>query len=62
MPGGSAGDAAGLLWRFKGNMRFPAGEAFDDGSWLSVLRGSGRETGRGADRSSFTRAVRVMRP
>ena len=34
---------AELLWRCKGNMRLPAGEAFDDGSWRSVLRGSGRD-------------------
>ncbi len=34
---------AELLWRFKGNMKFPVIEAAGDGSWLSVMRGSGRD-------------------
>ncbi|MCY3879000.1 MAG: IS4 family transposase [Rhodobacteraceae bacterium] len=34
---------ADLLWRVKTNMRFPVIERLDDGSWRSVLRGSGRD-------------------
>ena len=37
---------ADLLWRCKGNMRFPVTLALDDGSWLSVLCGSGRDRRR----------------
>ena len=37
---------AELLWRVKSNMRFPVVEALDDGSWRSVLRGSGRDRRR----------------
>ena len=37
---------ADLLWRFKGNMKFPVAEALDDGSWRSVIRGSGRDRRR----------------
>ncbi|MXX90742.1 MAG: hypothetical protein F4213_13810 [Boseongicola sp. SB0677_bin_26] len=37
---------ADLLWRFKGSMKFPVVEAFDDGSWRSVIRGSGRDRRR----------------
>ena len=39
----AAATGAELLWRCKGNMHFPVIEALDDGSWLSVLRGSGRD-------------------
>ena len=39
----AAATGAELLWRCKGNMHFPVTEALDDGSWLSVLRGSGRD-------------------
>ena len=34
---------ADLLWRFKRTMKFPVIEALDDGSWRSVIRGSGRD-------------------
>ncbi len=47
---------AGLLRRCKGNMRLPAGEAFDDGSWPSVLIGSG--PGRRKSRGEL--AVRII--
>ena len=42
----AAGTGADLLWRLKGNMRFPVVEAHDDGSWRSVIRGSGRDRRR----------------
>ena len=37
---------AELLWRFKRNMKFPVIKALDDGSWRSVIRGSGRDRRR----------------
>ena len=37
---------AHLLWRVKSNPRFPVLESFPDGSWRSVLRGSGRDRKR----------------
>ena len=37
---------ADLLWRFKRTMKFPVIEALDDGSWRSVIRGSGRDRRR----------------
>ena len=37
---------ADLLWRFKRNIKFPVIEALDDGSWQSVVRGSGRDRRR----------------
>ena len=42
----AAATGADLLWRVKGNMRFPVVEAHDDGSWRSVIRGSGRDRRR----------------
>ncbi|MYG26551.1 MAG: IS4 family transposase [Boseongicola sp. SB0677_bin_26] len=42
----AAATGADLLWRFKGNMKFPVVEALDDGSWRSVIRGSGRDRRR----------------
>ena len=42
----AAATGADLLWRFKGNMKFPVAEALDDGSWRSVIRGSGRDRRR----------------
>jgi len=41
---------ADLLWRMKANLRLPVLERFDDGSYRSVLRGSGldRRRSRGA--------------
>ena len=42
----AAATGAQLLWRVKSNMRFPVVEALDDGSWRSVLRGSGRDRRR----------------
>ena len=40
---------AHLLWRIKSNQRFPVHESFPDGSWRSVLRGSGRDRKRTLD-------------
>ena len=37
---------AELLWRFKRNMKFPVIKVLDDGSWQSVIRGSGRDRRR----------------
>ena len=37
----AAATGADLLWRLKGNMKFPVVEALEDGSWRSVIRGSG---------------------
>ena len=42
----AAATGADLLWRFKRNMKFPVVEALDDGSWRSVIRGSGRDRRR----------------
>ena len=39
----SVASGAELLWRVKSNMRFPALEHFPDGSWRSVLVGSGKD-------------------
>ena len=48
---------ADLLWRVKSNMAFPVLESFPDGSWSSVLGGSGRDRRRSRGQS----AVRVLR-
>ena len=37
---------ADLLWRMKSNLRLPVLERFDDGSYRSVLRGSGMDRRR----------------
>ena len=37
---------AELLWRVKSNLRFPVLERFPDGSWRSVLTGSGKDRRR----------------
>ena len=37
----AAATGADLLWRLKGSMKFPVTEALEDGSWRSVIRGSG---------------------
>ncbi len=42
----AAATGADLLWRCKGNMKLPVVEALDDGSWRSVIRGSGRDRRR----------------
>ena len=42
----AAATGADLLWRLKGNMKFPVIEALADGSWRSVFRGSGRDRRR----------------
>ena len=47
---------AHLLWRVKSNMHFPVVEALEDGSWRSMLRGSGRDRRR----SRGTCPVRVI--
>ena len=47
---------AELLWRFKSNHRFPVEEVFADGSWRSVIRGSGRDR----HKSRGTLPVRVI--
>ena len=39
----AAATGANLLWRSKGNMRFPVVEALDEGSWRSVICSSGRD-------------------
>ena len=52
----AAETGADLLWRLKGNMKFPITEAFDDGSGLSVLRGSGNDRRR----SRGERPVRIL--
>ncbi len=51
------GRGAELLWRVKSNMTFPVLERFPDGSWSSVLNGSGRDRRRSRGQS----AVRVLR-
>ena len=38
--------SADLLWRMKANLHLPVLERFDDGSYRSVLRGSGRDRQR----------------
>ena len=47
---------AELLWRFKSNMKFPVEEKYADGSWRSVIRGSGRDRRK----SRGTLPVRVV--
>ncbi len=42
----AAGTGADLLWRMKANLRLPVLERFDDGSYRSVLRGSGQDRRR----------------
>ena len=42
----AARTSADLLWRLKANLRLPVLERFDDGSYRSVLRGSGRDRRR----------------
>ena len=42
----AARTGADLLWRCKRNMKFPAIDLLDDGSALSVIRGSGRDRRR----------------
>ncbi len=56
----AAATGAELLWRCKGNMRFPVIEAFDDGSWRSVLRGSG--PGRRKSRGELPVRIVAYRP
>ncbi len=41
-----ADTGADLLWRMKTNLRLPVLERFDDGSYRSVLRGSGQDRRR----------------
>ena len=48
---------ADLLWRVKSNQAFPVRGSFPDGSWSSVINGSGRDRRRLRGR----RAVRVVR-
>ena len=48
---------ADLLWRVKPNQAFPVRGSFPDGSWSSVINGSGRDRRRHRGQ----RAVRVMR-
>jgi hypothetical protein len=48
---------ADLLWRVKSNQAFPAHGSFPDGSWSSVINGSGRDRRR----LRGQRAVRVVR-
>jgi hypothetical protein len=42
----AAGTGADLLWRMKTNLRLPVLERFGDGSYRSVLRGSGQDRRR----------------
>ena len=42
----AAGTGADLLWRMKANLHLPVLERFDDGSYRSVLRGSGQDRRR----------------
>ncbi len=42
----AADTGADLLWRMKANLRLPVLERFDDGSYRSVLRGSGQDRRR----------------
>ena len=42
----AASTGADLLWRMKANLRLPVLERFDDGSYRSVLRGSGQDRRR----------------
>ena len=39
----ATGTGADLLWRVKVNLRLPVLERFGDGSYRSVLRGSGQD-------------------
>ena len=52
----AADTGADLLWRMKTNLRLPVLERFDDGSYRSVLRGSGLDRRR----SRGERPVRVV--
>ena len=52
---------AELLWRVKSNLRLPVRESFPDGSWRSVLRGSGRDRRRSRGECSV-RALRYSLP
>ena len=47
---------ADLLWRLRGNHAFPVHEALTDGSWRSVIRGSGRDRRK----STGERPIRII--
>ncbi len=52
----AAETGADLLWRLRGNHAFPVHEALTDGSWRSVIRGSGRDRRK----STGERPIRII--
>ena len=57
----AASGGADLLWRARSNMRLPVLESLPDGSWMSVIRGNGKDRNRSLG-SCPVRVIRYVLP